>query len=131
MNFIGDIIIYTRPNSVMLNKLVTEGSPTPTLHGEEFFGFKTFKQWIDNRAMDIIHPDMLTSGGILETKKIADYANMNGIPVMFHMAGSPIGAIASCYCVCLVDDFYAVPEKPGLGIEMNDEVWKEHLTVPG
>jgi L-alanine-DL-glutamate epimerase-like enolase superfamily enzyme len=160
MNFIEDVISYTRPNAVVLNKLVTEGSPTPTLHGEDLFGFEAFKEWIDNRAMDIIHPDMLSSGGILETKKIADYANMHGIPVMFHMAGSPIGAIASCHCACLIDDFismenhsvdhpwwndlvtgvdkpiinngfYPVPEKPGLGIEMNDEVWKEHLTVPG
>jgi hypothetical protein len=26
---------------------------------------------------------------------------------------------------------YTVPEKPGLGIELNDEVCKEHLLIPG
>ncbi|MBI5008509.1 MAG: mandelate racemase/muconate lactonizing enzyme family protein [Bacteroidia bacterium] len=160
LNFIEDPIPYTRPNSVELNKMITDGSPTPTLHGEDLFGFDAFKPWIDNHAVDIIHPDMLTSGGILETKKIADYANMHGIPVMFHMAASPVGAMASIHCACLVDDFismenhavdsewwgdlvtgvdkpfinngdYTVPEKPGLGIELNEEVVKKHLIIPG
>jgi L-alanine-DL-glutamate epimerase-like enolase superfamily enzyme len=158
--FLEDPIPYTRPNTIQLNKMITDGSPTPTLHGEDLFGFEGFKPWIDAHAVDMIHPDMLTSGGILETKKISDYANMHGIPVMFHMAGSPVGAIASVHCACLVDDFismenhavdsewwsdivtgvdkpiiqngvYAVPEKPGLGIELNDEVCKEHLLIPG
>jgi L-alanine-DL-glutamate epimerase-like enolase superfamily enzyme len=103
---------------------------------------------------------MLTSGGILETKKIADYANLFGIPVMFHMAGSPVGAIASLHCACLIDDFismenhavdsiwwsdvvngvdkpvikngeYTVPDKPGLGIELNEDVIKKHMIIPG
>lgn len=160
MNFIEDVISYTRPNSVQLNKMVTDGSPTPTLHGEDLFGFEAFRPWIENYAVDMIHPDPLTSGGILETKRISEWANMHGIPVMFHMAGSPIGAIASAHCACLVDNFismenhsvdidwwddlvtgiekpiinngdYTVPEKPGLGIELNDEVVKEHLVTPG
>jgi L-alanine-DL-glutamate epimerase-like enolase superfamily enzyme len=160
LNFIEDCIPYTRPDSVQLNKMITDGSPTPTLHGEDLFGFETFRPWIENHAVDIIHPDMETSGGILETKKIADYANMHGIPVMFHMAGSPIGCMASLHCACLVDDLismenhsvdtewwgdlitgadkpiinngeYTVPEKPGLGVELNEEVAKKHLIVPG
>lgn len=160
MNFIEDPIPYTRPDTIFLNKQITDGSPTPTLHGEDLFGFETFRPWIENHAVDIIHPDMLTSGGILETKKICDYANLHGIPVMFHMAGSPVGAMASIHCACLVDDFismenhavdsawwgdlvtgvekpfinkgdYTVPEKPGLGIELDEKVVKEHLITPG
>lgn len=158
--FIEDVINYNRTNSMMLNKMITDGSPTPTLNGEDLFGFDEFRPWIENHAVDIIHPDMLTSGGIIETKRIAEYANLHGIPVMFHMAGSPVGCIASVHCACLVDDFismenhsvdydfwsdfvtgvdkpiivngeYTVPEKPGLGVELNDDVWKEHLIIPG
>lgn len=158
--FIEDVINWDRTNSVMLNKMITDGSPTPTLNGEDLFGFEAFRPWIENHAVDIIHPDLETSGGILETKKIADYANLHGIPVMFHMAGSPVGCAASLHCACLVDDFismenhsvdtewwsdlvtgmgkqvivngeYTVPEGPGLGVELNDEVLKEHLIIPG
>jgi L-alanine-DL-glutamate epimerase-like enolase superfamily enzyme len=158
--FIEDVINWDRANSMELNRMVTEGSPTPTLNGEDLFGFETFRPWIENHAVDIIHPDMETSGGIIETKKIADYANMHGIRVMFHMAGSPVGCAASLHCACLVDDLismenhsvdvpwwgdlvrgmgspvivngeYTLPEGPGLGIELNDDVVKEHLIVPG
>ncbi len=157
--FIEDVINWDRTDSMQLNKLITEGSPTPTLNGEDMFGFDTFRPWIENHAVDILHPDMGTSGGILETKKIADYANLHGIPIMFHMAGSPVTAAASLHCACLVDDFismenhsvdypawstfvkgdhmkivngqYTLPETPGLGVELNDDVMKEHLIIKG
>ncbi|WP_373551529.1 mandelate racemase/muconate lactonizing enzyme family protein [Haliscomenobacter sp.] len=158
--YIEDVINWDRTNSIQLNKMITDGSPTPTLNGEDLFGLEAFRPWIENHAVDIIHPDMETSGGIIETKKIADYANMFGIPVMFHFAGSPVGCIASLHCACLVDDFismenhavdtpwwgdlvtgvekpiinkgeYTVPEKPGLGVELNEEVVKQHLIIPG
>lgn len=160
MAYIEDVISYTRSNSYMLNKMITDASPTPTLHGEDLFGMENFRPWIENHSVDIIHPDMETSGGLIETKKIADYANMHGIPVMFHFAGSPVGCMASVHCACLVDDFismenhavdtewwgdlvtgiekpiilngeYTVPETPGIGVELNEEVVKEHLIVPG
>jgi L-alanine-DL-glutamate epimerase-like enolase superfamily enzyme len=158
--FIEDVINWDRANSIQLNKMITEGSPTPTLNGEDLFGFETFRPWIENHAVDIIHTDLETSGGIIETKKIADYANMYGIRVMFHMAGSPVGCAAALHCACLVDDVismenhsvdvpwwsdlvtgmgnpiivngeYTLPEGPGLGIELNDDVVKEHLITPG
>lgn len=158
--YIEDVISYTRQNSIQLNKMVTEGSPTPTLHGEDLFSIETFRPWVENHAVDIIHPDMETSGGIIETKRIAEYANMYGIPVMFHFAGSPVGCMASVHCASLVDDFismenhavdvpwwddlvtgvekpiinrgmYTVPETPGIGVELNEEVVKEHLITPG
>ena len=160
MAYIEDVINYNRTNSIYLNKMITDGSPTPTLNGEDIFGFESFRPWIENNAVDIIHPDMETSGGIIETKKIADYANIYGIRVMFHFAGSPVGCAASLHCACLVDDFismenhavdvewwgdlvtgmtkpiisngeYTVPESPGLGVELNEEVVKEHLILPG
>lgn len=158
--FIEDVINYDRPNAIYLNQQITQGSPTPTLNGEDLFGFEEFKAWIDAHAMDIIHPDMETSGGLIETKKIGDYATMMGVPTMFHFAGSPVGCMASVHCACLIDDFismenhavdtpwwddlvtgldkpiidkgeYTVPEKPGLGVELNEEVIKEHLITPG
>ncbi|MFC1551147.1 mandelate racemase/muconate lactonizing enzyme family protein [Candidatus Latescibacterota bacterium] len=160
MAYIEDVINYDRPNSVYRNKQITDNSPTPTLNGEDIFGFEAFRPWIENNAVDIIHPDMETSGGIIETKKIADYANLYGIRVMFHFAGSPVGCAASLHCACLVDDFvsmenhavdvpwwgdlvtgmtkpiiengmYTVPEAPGIGVELNEDVVKEHLILPG
>ena len=50
-----------------------------------------FRPFIEDRAVDIIHPDPLTSGAIRETKRIADYASMFEIPTAIHFADSPAG----------------------------------------
>ena len=110
----------------------------------------------ENRAIAICHPDIATSGGILETKKIGDLAEEHGIAMALHMAGTPVCAMASVHCAAatanfmvlenhsvdnpwwdemvtglpnpiIQDGYIAVPETPGLGIELNEEVIREHL----
>ena len=44
---------------------------------------------IERRAIDIIQPDLLTAGGMLETKKISDYAERHGMPTVLRRAGAP------------------------------------------
>ena len=66
---------------------------TPVCTGEDIYLLEGFKPLIDNEAVSIIHPDLATSGGILETKKIGDYAQEKGIPMALHQAGSPIVAM--------------------------------------
>lgn len=129
---------------------------TPVCTGEDIYLLEGFKPLIDNEAVSIIHPDLATSGGILETKKIGDYAQEKGIPMALHQAGSPIVAMANVHCAAATEGFIAlemhsvdnpwwdeivnfetekiinngfvkVPESPGLGIELNEEAVKEHL----
>jgi L-alanine-DL-glutamate epimerase-like enolase superfamily enzyme len=142
-------------------KQITEATTTPTLVGEDIFALDGFRDLIDNHAVTAIHPDIETSGGLLETKRIADYAEMAGVRVAMHHAGSPVGGFAGYHCAAtfgnnflamenhaldmpwwqdlvtgipkpIVDKGYvSVPEKPGLGLELNDSVVKEHLRRPG
>ena len=131
-----------------------------TLNGENIFGLEGFMDLIDQRAVDIIHPDMLTSGGILETKLIADRAARNGISTCIHNASSPVGVMAAVHCAATMSNFDSlechsehipwwddlvtgvekpivsnghikVPDRPGLGVELNEDVVKEHLRYPG
>jgi L-alanine-DL-glutamate epimerase-like enolase superfamily enzyme len=119
-----------------------------------------FLDMIDNQAVDIIQPDAETSGGLRETKIIGDYADMHGIPTVLHFAGSPVGCMASVHVAATLRNFVcmenhavdmpwwsdlvnglpkpivqkgyiAVPDKPGLGVELNEPVVKEHLRYPG
>jgi L-alanine-DL-glutamate epimerase-like enolase superfamily enzyme len=105
---------------------------------------------------NIIHPDLATSGGIMETKKIGDLAQEYGISMALHMAGTPISTMASVHCAAATQNFIAlehhfnavsywgdfidgvpkpiiqqgyipVPEAPGLGFEINPDAIKEHL----
>jgi L-alanine-DL-glutamate epimerase-like enolase superfamily enzyme len=120
-----------------------------------------FQGLIDNRAVDFIQPDHGTSGGCRETKRIADYAwSRERIPTVIHMAGSPLATIAAAHTASTMDAFVtmechavdfiswwqqlvlgpqpllnqgyvSVPDAPGLGVELNEPVVKEHLRRPG
>lgn len=136
-------------------KQITEAIDTPTLTGEDIFLKEEFIKLIDKRAVDMIHPDLASSGGILETKKIGDYAEESGIPMAMHFAGSPICMMANVHCAAATENFVAlehhgvdvngwedivtglkpivekgfvkVPDKPGLGVELNEDVAKKFL----
>jgi L-alanine-DL-glutamate epimerase-like enolase superfamily enzyme len=146
-------------------KTLSDAIETPTCTGEDIYMLKNgFKPLIDARAVDIVHPDLGTSGGLLETKKIGDYAEDAGIAMAMHMAGSPVCFMANVHCAAATQNFISlehhsvdtpwweklvkmtgsqpmvtkgfanVPlDAPGLGIELNDEVMKEHLfpNTPG
>jgi len=142
-------------------KRISEATTTPTLTGEDAFGLEEgFQNLIDHQAVDIIQPDPETSGALLETKRIADYADLHGIPTVLHFAGSPVGCMASVHLAATLRNFIVmenhavdmpwwqdlvtgtpkpiipdgtirVPEAPGLGVELNEEVVKEHLRYPG
>lgn len=130
---------------------------TPVCTGEDIYLKDGFKDLIDQRGVSIIHPDLATSGGITETKRIGDYAQEHGVAMAMHMAGSPIAALASVHCAAATENFMVlenhsvdlpwwndlidglpkplirdgyieVPETPGLGFkDINLEVFREHL----
>jgi L-alanine-DL-glutamate epimerase-like enolase superfamily enzyme len=143
-----------------LLKKITDAVDVPILTGEDIYLKEEFAKLCDSHAVDMIHPDLATSGGLLETKKIGDYAEERGVAMAMHFAGSPISCMANVHCaaatrnvLCLEihsvdvpywDDlvtgiskpivqqgFIPVPESPGLGVALNEEVVKQHLLEPG
>jgi L-alanine-DL-glutamate epimerase-like enolase superfamily enzyme len=138
---------------VRLSNAVT----TPICTGEDIYLTENFKPLLENRAVAVIHPDLASSGGILETKKVGDLAQECGVAMAMHMAGSPVAALASVHCAAATENFLvlenhsvdlpwwnelitglpnpliqdgyiAVPETPGLGFDdLNLEVVREHL----
>lgn len=138
-------------------KTITDALETPTTTGEDIYLLQNFKPLIDIHAVDIVHPDLASAGGLLETKKIGDYAEEHGIAMAMHQAGTPVSFMANVHCAAATQNFLAlehhsvdlpwweslvkmtdgnpiikkgfapVPESPGLGIELNDEAVKEHL----
>ena len=139
-------------------KTMSDTLETPLLTGEDIYLLKNFKPLIDIHAVDIVHPDLATAGGLLETKKIGDYAEEHGIAMAMHQAGTPVSFMANVHCAAATQNVLAlehhsvdlswweslvkttdgrklitkgfanVPsDAPGLGIELNDDVVKEHL----
>jgi L-alanine-DL-glutamate epimerase-like enolase superfamily enzyme len=143
-----------------LLKKITDAVDIPILTGEDIYLKEPFEELCRNHAVDIIHPDLATSGGILETKKIGDMAQEYGVPMAMHFAGTPVSCMANVHCAAATENFLVlenhsvdvpwwndlvdgiekpivnrgfikVPEKPGLGITLNDAVMKQHLLEPG
>jgi len=55
--------------------------------------------------VDIIHPDLATIRGILETKKIGDEAQELGVAMAMHFAGTPISCMANVHCAAATENF--------------------------
>ena len=126
-------------------------SNVPIGKGENLARRHGFKDFIVNSAVDLLNPDLRNTGGLLETKKIADLADLFYIPLCNHNTGlwrfapwrpcnGPPRCATTLVCETVVgkgdwmDDvvvhdgplvragFIAVPEKPGLGIELDPDV---------
>jgi len=140
-----------------LLKQIRESTTIPVLTGEDIYLKEDFAKLIDMEAVDMIHPDLATSGGLIETKKIGDYAMEHGVPMAMHFAGSPISYMANVHTAAATENFIAlehhsldvpwwetlvtttggqplfdkgfapVPDSPGLGVEINPEAIKAHL----
>ncbi|WP_055047873.1 mandelate racemase/muconate lactonizing enzyme family protein [Devosia sp. A16] len=142
------------------HKVVADALLTPIAAGEDLYLRDGFREAIQTRAFDIVHPDLLTSGGLMETKRISDDAEEQGIPTALHCAGSPIGFMANIHTAAAISSFLAcehhgldlpfweslvtglpkdymadgyvtVPDAPGLGVDLNLEAIEENLRTPG
>jgi L-alanine-DL-glutamate epimerase-like enolase superfamily enzyme len=140
-------------------KQITDAIPTPTLTGEDIYLKEDFIKLCSQQAIRKIHPDLASSGGILETKKIGDAAMEYAVPMAMHFAGSPVCCMANVHCAAATQNFLAlenhsldvpwwadlvegiekpivnkgyitVPDKPGLGITLNEDAVRQHL-MPG
>ena len=136
-------------------KRLTENVSVPICTGENLSRRQGFKDFIVNSACDILHPDLRNTGGFLETKRIADMAEVWGIPMATHNTGSLVCTMATAQWAGSIRDFLTcetvtgkggwmdqvvlgdkpairdgyiwLDNKPGLGIELNRDVVESHL----
>ena len=157
MAWLEDMIPWQRMDQL---KQIADAVDIPILTGEDIYLKEDFIALSRAHAVDIIHPDLATSGGILETKKIGDGAQEYGVPMAMHFAGTPVSCMANVHCAAATENFLVmenhsvdvpwwgdlvdgvekpivnkgfvtVPDKPGLGVTLNEAVVKQHLLEPG
>ena len=139
---------------------VTASTSIPICTGEYLHRRDGFRELIQEQACDMLHVDVSGTGGMLEAKKIADTADLYYMPFAAHNITSSVGLTASAHVCAAVRNLYVMelpyhadqvswrwdlvksekpliqdgafilPEAPGLGIELNEEVAREHL-MPG
>ena len=84
------------------------GVDTPVCTGEDIYLKEGFEPLVEARAISVAHPDLATSGGIIETKRIADYCRDAGIGIALHQAGSPVVAMANAHSAMAMENFIAL-----------------------
>ena len=145
------------PDNLDALKAVRDKSPVAISAGERLYTRWDYKPMFDKMAADYIQPDISHAGGIMELKKIAAEAECRYIPFAPHNPSGPVAnaatlqLAASCPNFCILEIMYSdvewrkdvtnesleyadgymtIPNKPGLGIEINEEECLKHTYRP-
>ncbi len=145
------------PDNLDALKAVRDKSPVAVSAGERLYTRWDYKRMFDLMAADYIQPDISHAGGIMELKKIAAEAECRYIPFAPHNPSGPVAnaatlqLAASCPNFCILEIMYSdveyrgditnealeynggyikIPDKPGLGIEINEEECMKHTYKP-
>ncbi len=126
------------------------------LTGEKLELVRGFRPFLDNQAVDIVHPDLAFAGGITGVRKIADFAALTRNPVALHNVGSIVLTYANAHFGSSIQNFYRsesalgrpnhyvekmvttaapevrksqlkVPTGPGLGLDLNMDFLRHNL----
>jgi D-galactarolactone cycloisomerase len=126
-------------------------SPVPIAAGEVLTRRQSFRPFLERHAVDIIQPDCTKCGGITEAWRIAWMAYEHNILYVPHGWNTAIGLAADLHLTAAIpvaryveyltpspyldelvmtpfrpdaEGYLTVPDKPGLGIELNKEALK-------
>ena len=143
------------PENIAAMATVARATSIPVATGERLLSKFEFVDLLAQQAAAILQMDLTISGGIMEAKKIAGMAEAQYVQIAPHLYGGPVGAAAAFHLdVCspnfliqegigtwdgfhadvlqeplVWEEGYHVPSsKPGLGIELNEEVLIQHAT---
>ena len=145
------------PDNLEALKAVRDKSPVAISAGERLYNMRQYKDLFEMRAADYIQPDISHAGGIMELKKISAMAETHYIAFAPHNPSGPVANAATlqlagcCTNFSILEIMYSdvpwradvtneelryedgyiyIPDKPGLGIEINEEACLAHPYQP-
>lgn len=133
-----------------VHKKVSDGVNVPIAGGERLYHRWDVRQYFEDQSIDVLQPDVGLCGGFTEAKKVCDYADVYDIRIQAHVCGGPVATAASLQLEAAIPNFlihehhtyaikswnrelciqdyqpvngqFSVPDLPGIGIELNDEI---------
>jgi galactonate dehydratase len=143
-------------NLAALKKVADAIAPLgiPIATGERLHTPFEYRELFELQCADIIQTDITHFGGILNTKKLAAWANAYYMLIAPHNVGGPVSTAAALHLAAstpnfkiqeyfndfgeafvqeaatglpkVVDGYFALPEGPGLGLTLNEDVIEAH-----
>lgn len=141
------------PDNLDALKAVRDKSPVAISAGERLYTRWDYKEMFEKQCADYIQPDISHAGGIMELKKLAAEAEHRYIGFAPHNPSGPVANaatlnLAACcpnFSILEImysdvdyrkdltnesleykDGYITIPDKPGLGIEINEEECLKH-----
>jgi galactonate dehydratase len=142
-----------QPGDAAGMKQIIDKSPVPIAAGERLVDRKEFDDLFRLRALNIAQPDLCHVGGFSEARKIAAMADTVGVGIAPHNPLGPLAGVAALHFdvatpnfviqeemsgavpwyhevvdgpIRVLDGHWVVPERPGLGVEVNEAVAAKH-----
>jgi galactonate dehydratase len=142
------------PDNVAALAKVARKVAVPVASGERIHVRHEFRELFELGAADVIQPDLTMMGGILETRKLASWAESYYVLVAPHNVGGPVSTAAALHLAAaapnfkilehfndfaepfvraaapgvpaVVDSAISLPIGPGLGVTLDESVVAEH-----
>ncbi len=145
------------PESIQSWREVAAKVRIPIATGERLYNIFEFRELLEAGGVHIVRPDVGVAGGLTQCKKIAAVAESYNALFMSHNFFSPVTTVASVHLDASipnfliqeygddhrppksellktplkpVDGYLAVPEGPGLGIELNEDFFAKYPFDP-
>ena len=148
------IFYYEEPNTPnpYTAEYIAEHTNVPLASGERIYSRWQYAPYLTNASLRVIQPDIGTTGGITETKKICDMALPFDVSVQLHVCGSPLSTYVALHLQAVipnfvihehnsnlrlrsqldltkniihpVDGYFTLPQEPGIGTELSEAVFK-------
>jgi galactonate dehydratase len=142
------------PDNLKALRKVADQVSLPIATGERIHVRHEFRELFELQAADVVQPDLTMCGGINETRKIASWAESYYVLVAPHNVGGPVSTAAALHLAAATpnfkiqehfndfseafvkeaapgnpeidDGFFPLPDGPGLGVTIDEDVIAEH-----
>jgi len=141
------------PENLDVQREVTRSTSVPIAAGENVYRTQGQRRLLTEGAVDVVAPDLPKVGGMRETQKIANLADLYYVPVAMHNVASPVATAAAAHVATAVPNALAiefhsyqlgwwgdlveetlvedgrieVPEAPGLGVTLDLDAVEAHM----
>jgi galactonate dehydratase len=146
-----------RPENTAAMARLAEHVNIPLASGECNYTKHEFREILAAQALDIVQPDVCLCGGLMELKKIAAMAEAHYVVVAPHNPMGPVATTVNVHFAASTPNFFIleyhpddqaprkdllreplmvdhgyipVPNKPGFGIELNEEAFRHYPARP-
>ncbi|MBN8617592.1 MAG: mandelate racemase/muconate lactonizing enzyme family protein [Anaerolineae bacterium] len=147
------------PENLPELRRVAERVEIPIATGERLHTMNEFRPLFDLQCVDIIQPDITHFGGITQTRRLAAWADVYNVLIAPHNVGGPVSTAAALHMAActpnfmiqehfndfadswvkqaapgvpeVVDGYFTLPDKPGLGVEIDESIFAQHPYVEG